>query len=289
MAVIVYSGGAFGSTLDYAMHEFSNELTKISAQVLDDGSMHSYHKEYHATTIDFVEQQPVGQYKTATIIYPGLDYLSPIDAVRKIKQILPPGQKVILIHFDTLDQVYRNQLFAYHKIPEYLNNVLKDKPRFWNPNYQAVSDMQIYECREALSLSMQQAPDYLQVLAAGDPNWMCVTPDDILYNFKNTTVNMLNYCELTLNQHCDIDIFYQTWFEKQQYIIEEFRTVQTIINSLQHRPTKWLPISIVGEAIVQCILRNQGWEISCHNLNQFPTTTQDLKKILINPGEPNEH
>jgi hypothetical protein len=149
--------------------------------------------------------------------------------------------------------------------------------------------MQPYEIREALSYNLDEAHDYLQVVKQKQHNWLCVTPDDILYNFKNTVITMLDYCGLTLDPHCGLDSFYTKWFEKQQYIVKEFETIQMILKSLQGRPYHWSSLSIMGEAIVQHALRTQGIEIACYNLNQFPTTTQELKNTLINNKESNEH
>ena len=38
-------------------------------------------------------------------------------------------------------------------------------------------------------------------------------------------------------------------------------------------------LSIIDEAWIQCELRNIGIEIQCNNLNVFPNTVADLKKI----------
>jgi len=287
MITILFPGGAFGSTVEYALRTFSNELQSVQAKVLDNGSMHSYQKEFHPLTIDQLTQ--IDSWEIATPVYPGLDYLDPVMTVQKIKDKLSEQQKVILIQFSTVDQVYRNCLFAYYKIPKYIDIVLKNKSSAWNSEYTCVADMQTYEIREALSFSMDHAENYLQAAKAGSRHWLYITPDDILYNFKNTLITMLDYCNLTQDSQCDVDKFYIEWFEKQKYIVTEFRTIQLIIKSLQDQPIQWSPLSIMGEAIVQHILRTQGQEIACHGLDQFPVTTQELKSILINHKESNEY
>jgi hypothetical protein len=287
MITVLFPAGAFGSTVEYTLRNFSNELQSIDAAVMDNGSMHSYKKEFHPITFDEWNQN--NSWEIATPVYPGFDYLDPAATVQKIKDKISTEQKLILIHFDTADQVYRNCLFAYHKIPKYVDHVLKNKPSVWNTEYTCVADMQPYEIREALSFLMDNTKNYLQVRQAGSAHWLHITPDDILYNFKNTVITMLDYCNLTLDPANEIDNFYLEWFEKQQYIVNEFQTIQLIIKSLQGEPFKWSPLSIMGEAIVQYIVRTQGTEIACHNLDQFPTTTQEFKNILINNKESNEH
>jgi hypothetical protein len=279
MVVILFPVGAFGSTMEYALRNFSNELQSIEARVLDTGSMHSYKKEFHPTTIDGLGQ--IKNWTIATPVYTGHDYLDPVTTVQKITEKISAEQKLILIHFDTPEQVYRNSLFAYYKAPGHVDRILKNKPKLWNPAYTCVSDMQIYELREALSFVLDNTDNYLQIPALAQDNWLCVTADDILYNFKHTVITMLDYCNLTLNSPGDIDNFYLEWFEKQKYIVDEFQTIQKILKSLESQSCEWSPLSIMGEAIVQYCLRTQGIEIACHNLNQFPTSTEELKRSMI--------
>ena len=285
MITILYPAGAFGSTIEYCLRNFSLELESIQAQILDNGCMHSFAKEFHVNKIDLWRQRQ--HWTIATPLYPGFDYLDPVTTVQKMTEEMPKDQNLILIHFDTAEQVYRNRLFGYHKIGHqfeinYIDRILKNKPQAWNPAYTCVSDMQIYELREALSFTFNDTENYLQVLDQAQPSWLCVTPDDILYNFKNTVLTMLDHCGLTLDPDCEIDNFYKEWFDKQQYIIEEFQTVQKILESLQNREFyEWRPISVMSEAIVQYCLRTQGIEIACYNLNQFPTSTEELKRVMI--------
>ena len=279
MITVLFPAGAFGSTIEYCLRNFSLELKSIQAEILDNGSMHSFYKEFHPISIDQFDQ--IHNWEIATPLYPGFDYLDPVVTVQKIKGCLSAEQRLILIHFDTPGQVYRNHLFAYHKITEYVNNVLKNKPRDWNPDYTCVADMQTYEIREALSFLMDNTNDYLQVINQAHPNWLCVTSDDILYNFENTVITILEHCNLTLDPANDIDTFYKEWFRKQQYIIEEFESIQKILKSLEDQHCEWAPLSLMGEAIVQHCLRGQGIEIACHDLNQFPTSTEELKRVMI--------
>lgn len=279
MNTILFPKGAFGSTIEYCLRNFSQELESIQAEVQADGSMHSFSKEFHPIQIDQIDQRT--HWEIATPLYTGLDHLDPLTTVQKIKSRLTAKQNLILIYFSRPSQVHRNYLFTYYKTPDYVKDVLKNKPRDWNPNYTCVADMQPYEIREALSLLINETEYFLQVINEALPEWLCVTPDDILYNFKNTIITILEHCNLTLDPASDIDNFYKEWFEKQQYILEEFQTIQRILKSVQDRPSEWAPLSIMGEAIVQHCLRTQGIEIACHGLNQFPTSTEELKRVMI--------
>jgi hypothetical protein len=287
MITVLFPVGAFGSTIEYCLRKFSQELESVDAEIASNGSMHSFTKQFHPVSLNELGQ--LSDCQIATPVYPGYDRLDPVTTVLKIKDIVPAQQKMILIHFDTPDQVLRNHLLAWHKKTQwhYLNDLLHDKPKDWNPDYDTVADMQQYEIREALSFWFANTDNYLQVSKLARPNWLLITPDDILYNFKNTVITMLDYCNLTLDPAVDIDGFYREWFQKQQYVIEEFDTIKTIVTSLQGQSCKWAPISLMGEAIVQHCLQVQGMAIACHGLNQFPTCTEELLDIIIK--EHNEH
>ena len=287
MITVLYPPGAFGSTVEYCLRKFSLELESVQAQIHQDGSMHTFIKEFHPTTIDQINQS--AQWTIATPVYPGNDGLDPVTTVQHIQRNLPTNQKGILIHCDTPQQVARNFLFAYHKIPDFVQRVLKNKHRDWNPAYESVDDMQTYEKREALSFLLDSTDNYLQVSPQAHDSWLRVTPDNVLYNFKNTVITMLKHCTLTLDPEHSIDDFYQAWFEKQQYIIAEFQTIQKILHSIDTDPCEWNTLSIMGEAIAQHGLRAQGLEMACHDLNCFPTTTQELKRKLIAKETHNEY
>ena len=86
MIIILFPSGGFGSTVEYSLRQFSHELPKVSASVLDNGSMHSYNKEFHPVQIDQFQQIKKGDYKIVTPVYPGLDYMSPAETIKQFKK-----------------------------------------------------------------------------------------------------------------------------------------------------------------------------------------------------------
>lgn len=282
MIIVLFPAGAFGSTIEYSLRKFSNELTKVNAQVNEDGSMHSFSKEWHPTTIDrFLKNKNFTQ-EVATPTYPGQDYLTPAETVQQVCNFITDKEKVVIIMMGTVAMAERNQLFAYHKAPNFMPVVLKDKQTSWNPDYNSYLDMKPFEIREALSFYINTQTSYLEIKKDAVKNWLYITPDDILYDFKNTILKIIDYCGLTVDQSDSIDTFYQTWFDKQQYILKEFETINNIMSCINLKHFyKWEKLSILGEAIVQARLRKQGQEIACYNLDVFPINTVDLTAVII--------
>ena len=283
MIIVLFPGGAFGSTIEYSIRQFSNELQKVEATVMEDGSMHSYTKEFHPATISEFLKIKDSKFEIVTPTYPTLDYLSPSETILELKKHINSEHKVLLIYFTNLEMAERYKLFGYYKIPDFLDTTMKDKHASWNVNYSSYKDMQMFELREALSLLIDQQVEYLEIHDSIDNNWLCITPDDLLYDFRNTISKIIEYTGLTIDHSQNIEEFYKEWFKKQQYIIDEFEKINAIVDSINSGSNMtWDKLSILGEAIVQSRLRQQGIEIACHGLNQFPTNTNDLTKVLLN-------
>jgi len=287
MIIIMYPAGTFGSTIEYCLRQFSNEFTSVSGRALDDGSMHSFKKEFHPTSAKQFSEIYNRPYKIVTPIYPNYDCLSPEETIALYKSYLPADQKVLLIYFASVKMAQDNQLFCYYKVKySFLEIVMKDKAQNWNKDYESYKDMQLFELREALSFFIDQQNFNCTIHPNNYKNWMCIIPDEILYDFKNTLIRIMDYFGLTIDDSVGIDKFCNEWLEKQQYILDEIRTIDSIIDTVSSQPDSqptfhWNTLSIVGEAIVQSRLRQLGIEIACQDINQFPTNSLELKKLFI--------
>lgn len=283
MLVILYTAGNFGSTLEYCLRSFSVELDKVQWGLLDNGSMHGFLKEFHVAYFNDIENLDRSRIQIVTPTYPTLDYKSPIETLKFWKNRLE-NDKVVLIYNSSLDQAQRTQLFLFHKLGDAaLDVIFKDKAQAWNHDYKHWRDMQKYELREAASFYIDQQDEHLDLdIEQQIPrHWYKLTPDDILWNFEQQIKLLLNYCGLTYNDK-NIDDFYQIWFSKQKYILDEFDRIKQIIEHVvQDRYLSWQNLSIIGEGIVQSRLRKQGIELACYGLNDFPNNTEDLKKYFL--------
>ena len=281
MIIVLFPAGAFGSTVEYCLRQFSNELTKIVATIAPDGSMHTFQKEFHPVTVaEFLQREK--DCEIASPVYPGQDYLSPSQSIDQLAKNIDVDQKTLVIHFSSMKMAERNQLFCYYKIPEFFNVILQDKHVSWNAQYKSWKDMQPYELREALSFYIDQQSQHLEVEKFKNKNWLFITPDDLLYNFEITILDIIKYFQLTVDTEQNIGEFADLWISKQKYIVEEFEQIEQIMSSMySNTDFCWNKISIVGEAIIQSRLRGRGLEIACDQLNQFPTSTRDLHKIIL--------
>lgn len=73
---------------------------------------------------------------------------------------------------------------------------------------------------------------------------------------------------------------HQAFLNCQQYHGIQLRCEQFVKDTINSIHTTSPCISVFDEAYVQHILRTQGYEIQCYNLNQFPNTSTQLAEII---------
>lgn len=275
----------FGSTIEYVLRDFTNEMGPTNAVIATDGSMHTFKKQNHLTSkvfLDTTNLQPIN-----TPIYPFKDLHLP-ELLKKYP--LGINDYCILIYARSFEEAEQNILFQYYKISCGLNlgvnifygresNAHADVSQ-WNQNYTKYSDLTPWEFREWFSIfypewiqewqdSYNQVPD----------NWLRISVDNILYNTKDTFEHIINFCNLT--KKCNLDEFVTQWSNSQKYILDEYALINRIVEStIQPYDYSWEPLHPVAEAMIQKKLRDCGFEIRCDGLNIFPTNSLDLYKLL---------
>jgi hypothetical protein len=291
MIVVPFVPGTFGSTIEYVLRAFTKEYSqeRIHRSIKSDGSMHVFAKTDHILSGgDLISHMRMASAtnKILTPIYPFWDLTAKI-AIDAINQNLSPEDHMILLHVDSLESAEINMLFQYHKIIVGLghdmdifcknsNNITQ-----WNKDYTTWRDMQPWEFREWLSLfyvawvqEWIDAKDF-------DVSGIKVSNTEILDHTADVFRKIITHCGLT--EDIPIDDFATEWREKQQYILDEYAQLNTIVDcSVSGQDLTWNKLNIVSEAIVQQKLRSQSFAIRCWGLNEFPTDAKTLGSLLEN-------
>lgn len=279
MITILFPAGAFGSTIEYCIRRFSAEFETVNATILDNGSMHSFAKEFHPTTIE--------QYKDilnsmgiVTPVYPNNSLLSAVESVDEFIKI-SKSPRVVFITLNDSAMVERNWLFSYYKIYKIgIDQIIPKTYDKWNKNYTSDSDMMIWERREWLSFIIKDSiKDFTSAAATIQPDWLKISSEDIISNFKLTIFRIFDYLGLTFIDD-NIDGFIEEWNLKQQYILNEMSLINLILKKIcLNEYYSWEKLSLVGEAIIQNRLINLGYNLKCFDLNVFPTNTAELSSL----------
>jgi hypothetical protein len=286
MINIFFVPGMFGSTVEYVLRSFTKEHVPVESAVInDDGSMHSFSKQFHPKSLDSLDKFVDSDINTP--IYPFKECHLP--EILKFFQTRIGNGKSILIYADSLRSAELNILFQYYKIAfgkhiklgleifagKNDHNIIN-----WNPEYKNWIEMKPWEFREWFSLFyVSWVQEWIESPSQVSDTFLKIKNIDILYDTKNTFLKIINFCNLTVSK--ELDSFVDEWTDKQKYIVNEFDLLDKIMDhTVNNQEFNWKPISIVSEAIIQQRLRTKGYEIRCDGLNTFPVDSKTLYSLL---------
>lgn len=288
MIHIFFVQGMFGSMIEYVLRAHTEYSNLAEAEILPDGSMHSFKKQFHSSWMispDSIDQQVW----ITTPIYPEPDMDLP-EILKKIEIRCSTWNhdKKILIHAPSREWAEINILFQYYKIAigldRDLNIFTKDNEKNivnWNQSYRHWTDMERWEFREWFSLFY---PDWIKKFIdspqhVANDNFLIIGNNEIIEDIESTVLKIISFCELTPNNTL-VD-YLKRYREAQQYVIDEYKLINDIVkNSIEKNPFVWDELNIISEAIVQQKLRSNGYEIRCDKLNQFPNNSLALNNLL---------
>ncbi len=268
--------------------------------ILPDGSMHSFDKTGHyflkRELDDFFINQSTSTIEITTPTYP-MEDATP-DEIIKLFEKNCPHDKCIFVYMDSLEYGEINLLARYHKIvngnfPGHYPSIehvvgiadihKKEDITEWNTSYTQWSQMQLWELREWISIFyLESIQEWLDANQHVKSDWLTVSTRDILDRTEETFLKIINYSgEFESTASEEFTNFVSYWREKQQYLLDEYRIINNIVDSaISNIPYTWKTLNLIAEAIIQRKLRSRGYNIKCFDLNVFPTNSQDLFNLL---------
>ena len=289
MIHVFFVPGMFGSTLEYVLRNYSNEYTSVDAEVLPDGSMHSFGKECHAINQQDLDSKlkHLDENSITSPIYPFQTLHLP-EILEKYTEYINGASKEILIHAANTRDAELNMLFQYHKIAtgclqkglDIFCSGNKHNITNWNANYQHWHQMRPWELREWFSLFyVAWVQEWIESQHQVGADFYKVSNTEILENLSQTVRKIFQHCDLT--ESLGLDDFAVHWRSKQQYIMDEFNLLDRVVEcTINNVPFSWNPVNIIAEAIVQQRLRAVGYEIRCDGLDTFPTDSTIFYNLL---------
>jgi hypothetical protein len=112
-------------------------------------------------------------------------------------------------------------------------------------------------------------------------NQITIDTQDIILNFNETLDAICQKCNLTLT--VDLEIITQThdrFIASQHYLNSQLNCQAWVTDTILDKNSLSPARTIFDEAYIQHIFRTHGYEIECDGLNDFPTLSTDLKKII---------
>ena len=294
MINIFFVPGMFGSTIEFCItnftHDYQSKPGSPNSYIQDDGSLHSYSKQFHPTSTDLYKQLASVNTNAKVIntpIYPTVDKHFPelLELLKGNKSFAK--NKNILLYATNFSAAELNMFFQYEKIAIGLKLGLdiffhsNDSLKQWNSKYSHWSELETWELREWFSIFY---PGWLQEWIDSknsiDDNFLSISNTDFLYNTKRELYKIFKHCGLTPRQN-NIDNFIKMWHNKQKYIINQQEFCNNAVeNTINNKYQHWNTLNFIQEAVIQKKLRDKGYEMRCWNLNQFPNNTEQLHNLL---------
>jgi len=273
MHIIAYPAGCYGNFLGWALEWMQGNYAVDYRPFTKKNSSHNWNGN-HKSNVD-----------EAVLIPEERSYVHPIqhktdNLISNIEKLLTAYDKVILLYPALND-------FVWH-----LNNkqtkIFKDG---WIKHNQSQLDMsnwegaQTWELREYLSLYL-----YDQNKAeTGYNNVVDYTNDkvfkiqinqirDTLPALFNGLAEWLDICNVRTND--ELTKLHKDWIQNEPYLYKD-RLIENIVDAIiNNKVLEMNELTIIDESQIQRRLRNAGYEIKCYELNEWPSTTTQLRELI---------
>lgn len=279
----------FGSTIEYVLRNYTKDFPSVDAEILSDGSMHSYEKEFHPKNKDELDdiKNFIADGAITTPMYPFREmHLDGI--IKKYRETcISVNSYNILLHADSLNDCELNILFQYYKFGLGLGLskrldlfTIPENFKEWNNEYTSWKDLKKWEYREWFSIFYPTwTSEWRDSAELVDDTFLKINNKEFLKQPETWIDKIINHCHL--QKTGDFTKFFDEWKSKQQYIVDKFNIIETIIASvLSDTEYYWDELTVIEEAIVQQKLRANGYELMCDGLDNFPCDSVKLKNLI---------
>lgn len=287
---IAYSGGLYGTYLQWCLTTLTSKAP-IQAPFTKIGNSHKFRGVYidniegwhHYINGDvrypFVRLHP--KQKKEESLDSNLTLLC--NTANSVIHLYPDHDSILLCLNNYTTKTYPNwwkaTLEGNHADPQLVY-------RNWPIDEQTdVQQIPIWIRREFLSFYLM--PAWFDQLEWYHPDrWqhsktLVVTAKTLLFDFENTLLNIQQHCDLEfVRPISDLAPFHKKNLTLQANLGQDELCTNILDAVLSGTYFEWAPLPLASEAWIQWQLRNQGFEIRCHDLDTFPSNSVHLRELL---------
>jgi hypothetical protein len=295
--LLVYPPGGYGTFVEWLLTYFSGKLLDSSLPFTSNGSSHRFignQLDFYIEKEKFSNYTPITteEYLSREIVYPFArthgqiadlaydikSYInSVIHAVDKIVLLTVPKDARLLVLGNSITKCR----ITYKGFANQVVNEFKDQ-------FQVTNTVNVphWQLREMMSYWHERRLDELhfnRYSEINDSKIINISIKNLVNNFEDTVIYLCNNLDIPVYDVDQLSTIRQHWLPLQKFVDSD-KVCQEIINSvLDDTEYHWRPLHIIEEAFVQWQLRDlHHMDLLCYNLNEFPLSTRDLKKVLIN-------
>lgn len=293
---ILFNGGAYGTYLEWCLTGLcsSDELVSPFRAT---GNSHNFNGVHLLDMQGWQQYLEKNDFSDFVRLHPKSDPMHSLE--KNIEEILQSVDKVIFLYPDTdmvllnlnnwFDKVWDNWWEYIWANPKEFCIDPKELYKNWNISSSTpIQNVDIWIRREFLSYYLVPAwrsqvewyfPDRWQ-----SARCRYVFLKDLLYDFENTITDLVSFLNLNIKKSVSELLPYHAENMKLQKHTNQDRVCNQIIESiLNDTVMTWDALPIASQSWIQWRLREFGYELRCHQLDIFPTTSIQLKKLLYTP------
>jgi len=105
---------------------------------------------------------------------------------------------------------------------------------------------------------------------------------DLVNHFQPTLIGLFKNLDLPMTYQDQLDRIETEWLANESFTKIDQLCHDIVTAVLEGHNISWQQhqLTLIGEAYVQCLLRNKHFEMRCHGLDTFPTNSVQLKELL---------
>ncbi len=289
---IAYSGGTYGTYLEWCLTSLTS-TDQLVSPFTELGSSHIFKKEF-VKFDNILEFLSTNQSATFIRFHPKTQQKHSVSnrldqtcaMVQHAIYIYPDRDSVLLTINNFFTKVFQKEWWTF----QFLSNIdpLKIYQNWPVTSATSIQDIPNWIKREFLSLYFMPAwhdqvewyhPDHWQ-----NPKCCVITVRDLLNNFEETLQKIRMFCGIEYVRPIqDLLPFHAQNLKNQKYLHHDALCTNIIQAVTSNQNLSWEPLSLLSESWIQWQLRNLGYEIQCHGLDKFPTSSVHLHELLYQP------
>jgi hypothetical protein len=295
---IVYGAGCYGTFVNWCLKYFSDPDFDIGLPLTSTGSAHDFPNQMISQISPFPfsslseylsnpdsHQDIIRMHWVGLLGWKDLCTESVTDRINLLEQsfdkiifLMPTEETLLWIADNKFSKLTTRKNHCEHFIasPEVLKN-LENWP---------VTDLDNIEpwiLREWLSLHYYNASISecgMNAISEFKRIGKIVTCEDLRDHFNETIKQCIEYIGKEIIREDELDSVYKSWIEKQ-YFINSIDLVKSIVShTIGDVDLSWDTLTFTQEVWIQMMLREKGYEIRCHGLNEFPTNSKQLRELI---------
>jgi len=289
---ILFNGGAYGTYVEWCLTSLSTS-DQLSSPFRANGASHNFDGNHLLNMQGWRQYLSGSDHSKFVRLHPKTDKNHSLK--NHLDEILQSVDQVIFLYPDTdsvllnlnnwIDKVWYNRWIDFIGSEVDYKKIYKNWPIAPDT---AIKDIDVWIYREFLSMylvpSWQSQVEWYFPDKWQSPRCRYIFVKDLLHDFENTITAIADFLKLDVQRPISALLQYHEQNIKLQKHIDQDKICNYIIDSILNGDfITWNALPIVSEAWIQWRLRELGYEIRCHGLDTFPTTSVQLKELLYTP------